>query len=146
MGNTWHARGTVHCTSNPQDHAKNSLTGTPSVFFSLIDRKSLDRNIGLRSISSIGAGLTRTFSFGQHDTRLDQTNTEAKERFIKEEERNSRRELQQFEENEELCSQNKELQQIASQHLHMWKISKEQRVALSDSYNHLQVEALTRTF
>ena len=73
---------------------------------------------------------------------LQVANTKAKERFIKEEERNSRRELYQFEENEELRSQNRELQQMASQHLHMWKISEEQRVALSDSYNHLQVEAL----
>ena len=29
-----------------------------------------------------------------------------------------------------------------NQHLHMWKISEEQRTNLSDSYNHLQVEAL----
>ena len=31
---------------------------------------------------------------------------------------------------------------MANQHLHMWKISEEQRVALSDSYNHLQVEGI----
>ena len=68
--------------------------------------------------------------------------TEAKERFIKEEERNSRRELYQFEENEELRSQNRELQQMASQHLQMWRISEEQRETISASYNHLQVEAI----
>ena len=44
----------------------------------LVDRnsigwKSLDRNIALQSITSIGAGLTRTFSFGQHIARLDHT-------------------------------------------------------------------------
>ena len=31
---------------------------------------------------------------------------------------------------------------MANQHLQMWKISEEQRAALSDSYNHLQVEAI----
>ena len=70
---------------------------------------------------------------------LQVANTEAKERLIKEEERNSRREVQQY---EELQSQNRELQTMASQHLHMWKISKEQRTTLSNSYSHLQVEAL----
>ena len=70
---------------------------------------------------------------------LQVANTEAKERLIKEEERNSRREVQQY---EELQSQNRELQTMASQHLHMWKISEEQRATLSDSYNHLQVEGL----
>mgnify|MGYP000173227332 CR=1 FL=1 len=73
---------------------------------------------------------------------LQVANTEVKERLSTEEERNSRRELQQFEENEELRSQNRELQTMAHQHLHMWKISEEQRATLSDSYNHLQVEAL----
>ena len=68
--------------------------------------------------------------------------TEAKERFIKEEERNSRRELQLFVDNKELRSQNRELQEMASRHLHMWKISEEQRAQISDSYHHLQVEAI----
>ena len=36
-------------------------------------QKSLDWNTALRSITLIGAGLTRTFSFGQHITRLDHT-------------------------------------------------------------------------
>ena len=67
---------------------------------------------------------------------------EAKERFIKEEERNSRRERELFAYNEELRSQHKELQEMASQHLQMWKISKEQRAQISDSYHHLQVEAI----
>ena len=31
---------------------------------------------------------------------------------------------------------------MESQHLRMWKISEEQRVQISDSYNHLQVEAV----
>mgnify|MGYP000715813222 CR=1 FL=1 len=31
---------------------------------------------------------------------------------------------------------------MAHQHLHMWKISEEQRANMSASYNHLQVEAL----
>ena len=31
---------------------------------------------------------------------------------------------------------------MASQHLRMWKISKEQRAQISDSHNHLQVEAI----
>ena len=52
------------------------------------------------------------------------------------------KELQQFEENEELRNQNRELQTMAHQHLHMWKIFEEQSANLSDSYNHLQVEAL----
>ena len=73
---------------------------------------------------------------------LQVANTEAKERFIKEEERNSRRELQLFDKNEELRSQDTELTQMVSQQLRMWKISKEQRAQISDSYNHLQVEAI----
>ena len=73
---------------------------------------------------------------------LQVANTEAKERFIKEEERNSRQELQLFEENEDLRSQNTKLQEMASQHLHMWKISEEQRATISESYHQLQVEAI----
>ena len=73
---------------------------------------------------------------------LQVANTEAKERLIKEEERRMQKELQQFEENEELRNQNRELQMMAHQHLHKWKNSEEQRARLSDSYNHLQVEAL----
>ena len=73
---------------------------------------------------------------------LQVANTKAKERFIKEEERNSRRELQLFDKNEELRSQDTELTQMVSQQLRMWKISKEQRAQIFDSYNHLQVEAI----
>ena len=39
----------------------------------LVGRKSIDRITALRSITSIGACLTRTFSFGKHISRLDQT-------------------------------------------------------------------------
>ena len=66
--------------------------------------------------------------------------TEAKERFIKEEERNSRQERELFVDNEELRTQHRELQEMASRHLQMWKISKEQRALISDSYHKLQVE------
>ena len=52
------------------------------------------------------------------------------------------KELQHFEGTDELPNQNKELQTMAHQHLHMWKNSKEQRARLSDSYNHPQVKAL----
>ena len=31
---------------------------------------------------------------------------------------------------------------MASRHLHVWKISEEQRAQISDSYHHLQVEAI----
>ena len=55
------------------------------------------------------------------------------------------KELQQFEENEELRNQNRELQTMAHQHLHMWKNSEEERARLSDSYNHLEVEASSTT-
>ena len=53
------------------------------------------------------------------------------------------KELQQFKENEELRSQNRELQTMVSHQLHMWKISEEEREALCDLYlTTLQVEAL----
>ena len=39
----------------------------------LVGRKFLDRIIALRSITSIGAWLTRTFLFGHHILRLDHT-------------------------------------------------------------------------
>ena len=68
--------------------------------------------------------------------------TKAKEQFIKKEERNSGRELQLFADNEELRSQHWELQEMACQHMHMWKISEEQRAQISNSYQHLQVEAI----
>ena len=73
---------------------------------------------------------------------LQVANTEAKERLINEEEKRMQKELQHFEETEELRNQNRELQTMAHQHLHMWKNSEEQRARLSDSYNHLQVDAL----
>ena len=44
------------------------------------------------------------------------------------------KELQHFEETEELRNQNRELETMAHHHLHMWKKSKEQRARLSDSY------------
>ena len=50
--------------------------------------------------------------------------------------------IQHFEKTESLRSQNRELQTTAHQHLHMWKNPKEQKARLSNSYNHLQVEAL----
>ena len=68
--------------------------------------------------------------------------TEATQRLAKEEETRERTVIQHFEETESLRSQNMELQTLAHQHLHMWKNSEEQRTRLSDSYNHLQVEAL----
>ena len=49
--------------------------------------------------------------------------------------------IQHFEKTESLRSQNRELQTTAHQHLHMWKNPKEQKARLSNSYNHLQVEA-----
>ena len=70
-GNTWHACGILHCTSNPHAHAKNSSTENPLVFSSLISRKSLDRITTLWSITSIGACFTWTFSFSQHTSWLD---------------------------------------------------------------------------
>ena len=39
----------------------------------LVGRKFVDRITSLRSITSIGAWLTRTFSFGHHISRLDHT-------------------------------------------------------------------------
>ena len=67
---------------------------------------------------------------------------EAKERFIKEEERNNRRERELLEDNQELRSQHRELQEMVRRNLQMWRISEEQRETISASYNHLQVEAI----
>ena len=61
---------------------------------------------------------------------------------MKEEERRMQNKLQQFKEKEELRNQNRELQTMVHQHLHMWKNSEEKRARLSDSYNHVQVETL----
>ena len=79
---------------------------------------------------------------GKERVDLQVANIEAKETLINEEEKRMQKELQHFEEIEELHNQNKELQTMAHHHLHMWKNSEEQRARLPDSYNHLQVEAL----
>ena len=64
--------------------------------------------------------------------------TEAKERVIREEERNSQRERELFAENQEIWRQQREMQDIANENMLKWKITKEQRAQLSDSYHELQ--------
>ena len=66
--------------------------------------------------------------------------TEAKEHVIREEERNSQRELELFVENQEIRSQQRELQDLANEYMQKWKITEEQRAQISDSYHQLQVE------
>ena len=68
--------------------------------------------------------------------------TEAKERVIREEERNSQRERELFAKNEEIRSQQRELQSIANECMLKWGITEEQRAKLSDSYNELQAEGI----
>ena len=68
--------------------------------------------------------------------------TEAKEKFIKEEARNSQRERELFADNQEFRRQHRELQELASEHMQKWRISEEQRVQISDSYHQLQVEGI----
>ena len=68
--------------------------------------------------------------------------TEAKERVIREEERNSQRERELFAENVEIRSQQRELQDIANEYMVKWKIIEEQRTQLSDSYHELEAEGI----
>ena len=68
--------------------------------------------------------------------------TEAKERVIREEERNSQRERELFAENQEIRSQQRELQDLANQYMQMWKIVEEKRAQLSDAYHQLQAEGI----
>ena len=68
--------------------------------------------------------------------------TDAKERVLKEEERNSQRECELFEENQEIRSQQRPLQDIANEYMLKWKITEEQRAQLSDSYDQLQAEGI----
>ena len=61
--------------------------------------------------------------------------TEAKERFIKEAERNSQRERELFADNQELRRQQRALQELANEHMQKWRISEEQRAKISDAYH-----------
>ena len=68
--------------------------------------------------------------------------TEAKEHVSKEEERNSQWEHELFIENQEIWRQQREMQDIVNEYMLNWKITKEQRAQLSDSYHELQVEGI----
>ena len=68
--------------------------------------------------------------------------TEAKEHALREEDRNSQRERELFAKNEEIRSQQRELQSIANEYMLKWKIIEEQRTQLSNSYHELQVEGI----
>ena len=68
--------------------------------------------------------------------------TEAKECVLMEEERNRQREHELFDENLDIRSQQRELQEMANEFMLKWRIIEEQRAKLSDSYNKLQAEGI----
>ena len=73
---------------------------------------------------------------------LQAANTMATERLTKEEETRERTVLQNFMETESLRGKIRELQNMAHQHLAMWKHTEEQKVVLSDSYNRFVLESM----
>ena len=68
--------------------------------------------------------------------------TDAKERILREEERNRQREQEFFAENEEIRSQHREWKEMANEFMLKWRIVDEQKEQLSDSYNKLQEESI----
>ena len=68
--------------------------------------------------------------------------TEAKERTLKEGERNSQRQQELFTENEEIRGQHREWKELANEFMLKWRIAEEQKAQLSDSYKELQEEAI----
>ena len=68
--------------------------------------------------------------------------TEAKECVLMEEERNRQREHELFDENLDIRSQQRELQEMANEFMLKWRIAEEQKAQLSDSFNELQVEGI----
>ena len=68
--------------------------------------------------------------------------TDAKERILREEERNRYLEQELFAENEEIRSQHREWKEMANEFMLKWRIVDDQKEQLSDSYNKLQEESI----
>ena len=68
--------------------------------------------------------------------------TDAKERILREEERNRQREHELFAENEEIRSQHREWKEMANEFMLKWRIVEEQKEQLSDSYTKLQEKGI----
>ena len=68
--------------------------------------------------------------------------TDAKERILREEERNRYLEQELFAENEEIRSQHREWKEMANEFMLKWRIVEEQKEQLSYSYTKLQEKGI----
>ena len=68
--------------------------------------------------------------------------TEAKERILREEERNHQREHERFTENLDIRSQQRESQEMANEVMLKWRITEDERAKLADAYTELQAEGI----
>ena len=73
---------------------------------------------------------------------LHVTLTEAKERILREEERNRQREHELFAENLNIRRQQRDMKEMANEFMLKWRITEEQRAKLVDSFNELQAEGI----
>ena len=68
--------------------------------------------------------------------------TEAKERILREEERNRQREQELFAETEEIRRQHREWKETTNEFMLKWRIAEEKKAQLSNSYHELQEEGI----